>query len=32
LFEADAGAGEGEHGFVDVGAAGVAAGEVAVSV
>lgn len=32
LFEADAGAGEGEHGFVDVGAAGVSAGEVAVGV
>jgi hypothetical protein len=32
LFEADVGAGEGEHGFVDVGAACVAAGEVAVGV
>jgi hypothetical protein len=32
LFEADAGAGEGEHGFVDVGAAGVSVGEVAVGV
>jgi hypothetical protein len=32
VFEADVGAGEGEHGFVDVGAAGVSAGEVAVGV
>jgi hypothetical protein len=32
LFEAYAGAGEGEHGFVDVGSAGVSAGEVAVGV
>lgn len=32
LFEAYAGAGEGEHGFVDVGSAGVAACEVAVGV
>ena len=32
LFEADLGAGECEHGFVDVGAAGVTAGEVAVGV
>jgi hypothetical protein len=32
VFEADVGAGEGEHGFVDVGAVGVSAGEVAVGV
>ncbi len=32
LFEAYACAGEGEHGFVDVGAAGVSAREVAVGV
>ena len=32
VFEADAGTGECEHGFVDVGAAGVSAWEVAVGV